>query len=82
MYEKTARYVSNFPSELDFPEIDTSLITDIWFNNQQALDVGLFDMKSHAMLLCNFFNYLDCSNQIEAISHIVFGKSILEGYAA
>jgi len=82
MYEKIAWYVSLFPSEMDFPEVDTSLITDIWFTNQESLDVGLFDMKNHAVLLCNFFNCLDSSNEINAVSYIVFGKSINEGYAA
>jgi len=41
-------------------------------------------MKSHAVLLANFFNYVDSQNGSgnRAVSYIVLGKSILEGYAA
>lgn len=39
-------------------------------------------MKNHAVLLCNYFNFIDKEHQTEACSYIVFGKSLTEGQAA
>ena len=55
--EKAARYVSLIP----FVE-DAVLFKDmpnLTCTSQEFLDLGMGDDEEHAILLCNFFNYID-----------------------
>jgi coiled-coil and C2 domain-containing protein 2A len=55
--EKAARFVSLIP----FVE-DTVLFKDmpnLCCNGQEFLDLGMGDDEEHAILLCNYFNYID-----------------------
>ena len=55
--EKCARFVSLIP----FAD-DSSLfegLPDMTCTAQQFLDLGAGDSEEHAMLLCNYFNWID-----------------------
>jgi coiled-coil and C2 domain-containing protein 2A len=55
--EKVARFVSLIPY-LD----DSTLfkdMPDLACTSQQFLDLGMGDSEEHAILLCNYFNYID-----------------------
>jgi coiled-coil and C2 domain-containing protein 2A len=32
---------------------------DLFCNSQEFLDLGAGDFEEHAILLCNYFNYID-----------------------
>ncbi len=54
--EKAARYVSLIP----FAEDNQSFnVSEIFCNSQEFLDLGMGDYEEHAILLCNYFNYID-----------------------
>ena len=81
-----ARFVSLIP----FAE-DSSLfegLPDMTCTAQQFLDLGAGDSEEHAMLLCNFFNYIDRElrnkkNKDERFgdieSYICFGDAVPNG---
>eukprot|EP00927_Polykrikos_kofoidii_P036694 TRINITY_DN30980_c0_g1_i1.p1 TRINITY_DN30980_c0_g1~~TRINITY_DN30980_c0_g1_i1.p1 ORF type:complete len:928 (+),score=142.48 TRINITY_DN30980_c0_g1_i1:416-2785(+) len=55
--EAAARYVSLIPFLSDssmFPQL-----TDLWCTDQEFLQIGCGDWEEHAILLCNYFNYID-----------------------
>ena len=54
---KAARFVSLIPWKNDLA--DFANLPDIWMTSQQFLDMRGGDDEEHAILLANFFNYID-----------------------
>jgi coiled-coil and C2 domain-containing protein 2A len=76
--ETAARYVSLIPFIADTQAFND--LPDMWSTCQEFLDLGYGDYEEHAMLLCNYFNYIDNKkgrNDVE--SYLVIGKGIPEG---
>ena len=45
------------------------------------MDLGYGDYEEHAILLCNYFNYIDQTiNEGKIKSYIILGKAVPEGY--
>jgi len=71
------------------PYIDDSHLfkdmPDLTCTSQEFLDLGQGDSEEHALLLCNFFNFIDRDNgkqdtaAADFHSHIVYGEAIPEG---
>jgi len=34
-------------------------LPDLWCTSQEFLDLGAGDVEEHAILLCNYFNFID-----------------------
>lgn len=88
--EKAARFVSLIPY-VDDSSVSKDM-NDITFTCQEFLDWGKGDSEEHAILLCNYFNYIDMnekrqvplgqsfqSAERDIYSYIVYGESIPEG---
>lgn len=54
--EKAARYVALIPFLRDD---EISSLADLWCTNQEFLNIQCGDWEEHAILLCNYFNYID-----------------------
>jgi len=52
--------------------------TDMWCSSQQFLDLGVGDWEEHAILLYNYFSYIDRNNE-EIENYLVVGQGIPEG---
>jgi coiled-coil and C2 domain-containing protein 2A len=54
---------------------------DIWCTSQEFLDLGGGDYEEHAILLCNYFNYIDhtIKKTPNISSFIAIGKGVPEG---
>ena len=53
---------------------------DLYCNSQEFLDLGAGDYEEHAILLCNYFNYIDkMQNDGKIKSYIVLGRGNPEG---
>jgi len=55
--ERVARYVSLIPFIEDNKAFQE--MPDLFCTSQELLDLGAGDYEEHAILLCNFFNYID-----------------------
>lgn len=71
---RIARFVSLIPSIPD--NVALPGLGDIWYNCSQFLQMLVGDQEEHAILLCNFFLYLDKR------AGIVIGSGIPEGPTA
>lgn len=85
--EKAARYVSLIPW------VDDSTLfkdmPDLSCTSQEFLDLGMGDSEEHAILLCNYFNYIDSvkGNKANASenaktnyeSYLVYGCAVPQG---
>jgi coiled-coil and C2 domain-containing protein 2A len=79
LIEKVARYVSLIPFVEDNRQFED--MPDMWCSSQEFLDLGAGDYEEHAVLLCNYFKYIDEKKGKPNIeSFIVLGKGIPEGY--
>lgn len=80
--EKAARYVSLIPL-IEDSQISGQM-PDLWCTSQEFLDLGAGDCEEHAILLCNYFNYIDKmqkrSDHIE--SYVCLGLGYPEGKTA
>lgn len=56
-YKKAARYVSLIPFKNDSQFFKD--LPDIYSTCQQFIDLRAGDYEEHAILLCNYFNYID-----------------------
>jgi coiled-coil and C2 domain-containing protein 2A len=56
-YEKCARYVSLIPYRTDSIVYDS--LPDMWTTCQEFLDLRAGGHEEHAILLCNYFNWID-----------------------
>jgi hypothetical protein len=77
--QTAARFVSLIPFIDDNSAID--LLTDIWCTSQEFIDFNGGDYEEHAILLCNYFNYIDgIINNGKVKSYIIMGNAVPEGY--
>ena len=56
--EKVARFVSLIPFLTDAQMFEGKAV-DLWCTSKTFLDIQAGDWEEHAILLCNFFNYID-----------------------
>ncbi|CAD7925437.1 unnamed protein product [Amoebophrya sp. A25] len=56
--EKSARYVSLI-SFLTDAQMFEGRAVDLWCTSKTFLDIGCGDFEEHAILLCNYFNFID-----------------------
>jgi len=77
IYERCARFVSLIPFKNDSEQFRD--LPDIFSTNQQLLDLRGGDFEEHAIILCNFFTYLDEFYQKSSYikNYLVFGKGWL-----
>lgn len=56
---------------------------ELFCTSQEFLDLGAGDYEEHAILLCNFFNYIDkIQTKGKVQSYLVLGKGTPEGKTA
>ena len=56
---------------------------DLFCTSQEFLDLGAGDFEEHAILLCNYFNYIDkIQNNQKIKSYVLLGKGTPEGKTA
>ena len=56
---------------------------DLWCDSQDFLDLGAGDCEEHAILLCNYFNYIDeRQNRRHIKSYVCLGLGYPEGKTA
>ena len=78
--EKASRYVSLIPFIEDQQTFDYEDLPDCWCSDDQFLSLGFGDYEEHAVLLCNYFNYIDrVQNGGAVTSYLVLGKAYPEG---
>jgi coiled-coil and C2 domain-containing protein 2A len=77
--EKVARYVSLIPFIGDAQAFGHDEIPDCWCTDEQFLTLGFGDYSEHAILLCNYFNYIDKIQNTSCVSYIILGKAYPEG---
>jgi hypothetical protein len=78
--EKAARYVSLIPFVPDSQAFTSEELPDCWCTDEQFLTLGFGDYEEHAILLCNYFNYIDLVQNRDAKSYVLLGKAYPEGY--
>lgn len=78
--EKAARYVSLIPFIEDAHAFDSEEMPDCWCTDEQFLALGFGDYEEHAILLCNYFNYIDKAQNRNVTSYLILGKGHPEGY--
>lgn len=92
--ERCARFVSLIPY-VDDSQLFKDM-PDLTCNSQEFLDLGQGDSEEHAMLLCNYFNYIDFENgrqkknssdsgkpwnsKEDLHSYIVYGEAVPDGF--
>lgn len=54
------------------------IVLDLWNTSQQFLDIRAGDWEEHAVLLCNYFEYLDRKKK-EFESYLVLAHAVPEG---
>jgi coiled-coil and C2 domain-containing protein 2A len=58
-------------------------LPDLWCTSQEFLDLGAGDVEEHAILLCNYFNYIDQAQGKDTFqSYLVLGLGYPEGRTA
>eukprot|EP00397_Hematodinium_sp_SG-2012_P001753 GEMP01001758.1.p1 GENE.GEMP01001758.1~~GEMP01001758.1.p1 ORF type:complete len:1435 (+),score=366.11 GEMP01001758.1:56-4360(+) len=68
--EKAARYVALIPFLTDKQMFDGK-VADLWCTTAQFFDIRCGDWEEHAILLCNYFNYIDGERRALDPSHNV-----------
>lgn len=76
--EKAARYISLIPFVEDCQVFEED-ISDCWCTDEQFLSLGFGDYEEHAILLCNYFNYIDKAQNKNVCSYLCLGKAYPEG---
>ena len=74
--EECVRFVSLIPFLDDFKIGQTK---EAWNPSHDFLQLRAGDEEEHAILLCNYFNYLDVKKDNGYTSYIVIGRGIPEG---
>lgn len=83
--EHAIQVVARFVALIPFAEDNKTFkdLPDIFCTSQEFLDFGAGDYEEHAILLCNFFNYIDERlNEGKIKSYVVMGKAMPEGYTS
>lgn len=73
---KVARYVSLVPHIEDSQGFKD--LPDIWNTSQEFFDLSFGDYEEHAVLLCNYFKWLD-KEKPHIKSYVVIGSGVPEG---
>lgn len=73
---KVARYVSLIPHIEDNQAFKD--LPDIWSNSQEFFDLCFGDYEEHAVLLCNYFKWID-RDKPNFKSYVVMGTGVPEG---
>lgn len=81
--EKVLRFVSLVPFLDDWQAFEGSDM-DMWCTSQQFLDLSAGDWEEHAILLCNYFTWIDKDKEStnrsdDYNSYIVIGTGVPEG---
>lgn len=72
-YTKAARYVALIPFKNDSSLFKD--MPDLWSTCQEFLDIKVGDYEEHAILLCNYFMYIDKQlNNVHIKNYLLFGK--------
>ena len=77
---KVSRFVSLIPfieenQTVDFAED----MPDCWCTDTEFLNLGFGDYEEHAVLLCNYFNYVDLKQKNNCVSYLLIGDAQPEG---
>ena len=76
--EKAARFVALIPF-LDDCQAFMDDFTDYYCTDEQFLSLGFGDYEEHAILLCNYFNYIDKAQGKDVTSYLALGRAYPEG---
>ena len=52
---------------------------DCWCTDNEFLNLGFGEYEEHAVLLCNYFNYIDRKKDKNCVSYLVIGDAQPEG---
>jgi coiled-coil and C2 domain-containing protein 2A len=78
--EKVSKYVSLIPFIEENRTWDyAEEMPDSWCTDNQFLDLGFGDYEEHAVLLCNYFNYIDKKQNTGCVSYLCLGDAHPEG---
>ena len=79
--EKAARFVSLIPFVEDGHSFDYDEMPDCWCTDEQFLTLNFGDYEEHAILLCNYFNYIDKVQKREnpCVSYLALCNAYPEG---
>ena len=78
--EKAARFVALIPFIEDNQTWDyAEEMPDCWCTDNEFITLGFGDYEEHAVLLCNYFNYIDQKKKSNCISYLVLGDAHPEG---
>ena len=75
--------IARFVSLIPFIEDNNSFedMPDMWCTSQEFIDFNGGDYEEHAILLWNYFNYVDSIlNKDKVKSYIILGSAVPEGY--
>ena len=75
--EKAARYVAMIPFIEDLRLFED--MPDLFSTSQEFFDLGGGDFEEHAILLANYFSYIDKKQGKDYKSYIVFGCGMPAG---
>ena len=76
--EKAARFVALIPFVEDCQTFNDD-ISNCHFTDDQFLSLGFGDYEEHAILLCNYFNYIDKMQGKDVTSYLALGRAYPEG---
>ena len=78
--EKASRYVALIPFIEENQTWDyAEEMPDCWTTDNQFLTLGFGDYEEHAVLLCNYFNYIDQKQNTGCVSYLCLGDAHPEG---
>ena len=78
--EMVSRYVALIPFIEDSQTFDfAEEMPDCWCTDNQFLTLGFGDYEEHAVLLCNYFNYVDLQKKTGCVSYLALGTAHPEG---
>lgn len=76
--EKASRYVALIPFLEDCQAFDE--MPECWCTDLEFMNLKFGDYEEHAILLCNYFNYIDMYQNKNIKSHLILGKGHPEGF--
>ena len=78
--EKASRYVALIPFLEENQTWDyAEEMPDCWTTDNEFLALGFGDYEEHAVLLCNYFNYIDQKQNTGCVSYLCLGDAHPEG---
>ena len=78
--EKASRYVALIPFiEENVTSVHAEELPDCWTTDKEFLNLGFGDYEEHAVLLCNYFNYIDQKQDTGCVSYLCLGDAHPEG---